>query len=120
MTLVTVHQYLGYAVFLLSLIVTVWSFVAARGESPSALRGLGGSFAGLLDLQVLIGLAMWVGAFGFRIVPETLHLITAVAAAVVAHLGARQLRSADGMPNARWYQLATLALLLAAIGIASA
>ena len=120
MALVTVHQYLGYAVFLLSLVVTIWSFVAARSESPSALRGLAGSFAGLVDLQVLLGLSMWAGLLGARFVPETLHLITAVLAAIVAHVGARQLRSADGMASARWFQLATLALLLAAIGIASA
>lgn len=119
MTLITVHQYLGYAVFLLSLIVTIWSFVAARSESPSALRGLGGSFAGLLDLQVLLGLAMWSGVFGFQMTPATLHLILAIVAAIVAHVGARQLRSADGMRTARWFHLGTLGLLLAAIGIAS-
>lgn len=119
MTLVDVHQYLGYAVFLLSLVVTVWSFVVARSESPSALRGLAGSFAGLIDLQVLLGLALWVGIFGVQIQPNVLHLIVAVVAAAVAHVGARQLRSVDGMPTARWFQLATLVLLLAAIGIAS-
>ena len=119
MTLVNVHQYLGYAVFLLSLIVTAWSFVAARSRSPSALRGLAGSFAGLLDLQVLLGLSLWVGIFGVQMAPQTLHLVLAILAALAAHLGARQLRSADGASTARWLQLATLVLLLAAIGIAS-
>lgn len=119
MALHDVHQYLGYAVFLLSLIVTIWSFVASGRETPSALRGLAGSFAGLLDLQVLLGLSMWLGIFGVRITPPTLHLIAAIAAAVVAHVGARGLRTSAGMATARWLQLTTLALLLAAIGIAS-
>lgn len=119
MPLNDVHQYLGYGVFLLSLIVTIWSFVASGRETPSALRGLAGSFAGLLDLQVLLGLSMWFGVFGIRLVPQTLHLITAILAAIVAHVGARQLRSAEGMSTARWYQLGVLVLLLAAIGIAS-
>mgnify|MGYP006277489357 CR=1 FL=1 len=119
MALNDVHQYLGYAAFLVSLIVTGWSIVAARTQSPSALRGLAGSLAGLLDLQVLLGLSMWLGIFGMRIVPQTLHLITALLAAIVAHLGARQLRTAEGMRTARWYQLGVFVLLLVTIGIAS-
>lgn len=119
MTLINVHQWLGYAVFLVGVIVTIWSFLAARQEEPGALRGLAGSFAGLMDLQVLLGLALWFGWFGIQGQQNVLHLITALLAAVIAHVGARQLRTSEGMGTARWFHLGTLVLLVAAIGIAS-
>ncbi|MFB6285055.1 MAG: hypothetical protein ABEK03_00550 [Candidatus Bipolaricaulia bacterium] len=119
MTIINVHQWLGYAIFLVGVIVTIGSFVAARREEPGALRGLAGSFAGLMHLQVLLGLAVWFGVFGVQGQRNILHLIAAVLAAVIGQLAARQLRSSESMHNARWFHLGTLALLVAAIGIAS-
>ncbi len=119
MTLIDVHQWLGYAIFLVGIVVTIWSFVAARQTDPGALRGLAGSYAGLMDLQVLLGLALWFGWFGILGQQKILHLIAAVLAAVLGHVGARQLRKSAGMATARWLHLGTLVLLVAAIGIAS-
>lgn len=112
------HRILGYLVFALALGVTIWGYLASRKERPTAeppLKALGRTLAGLLDLQVLLGALNW----GWTGAPPWAHPALAVLAAVSAHVAQYRGRQPEGAREALRFHLATLLLLLIAIGLVS-
>lgn len=117
-TLFQAHSGLRYLVLLAGVVALVWFLVGSirqqpyRPPAPAALA----TFAGLLDLQALLGITMWAG--GRR--PERIvdHLVFMVAAVVVVHLVSIVQRRRRG-PAGFALPLAgvTLALALIVIGI---
>lgn len=123
--LVFVHEWLGYAVSLLVLIVAFMAF----GRAKDAREFRAGPFAGamiLLDIQVTIGLVQYVVGGYWDARPEIayIHPILAIAALGVGHamLGRarKQQMAADAHRTVGRGLLIALALLFAAIGVASA
>ena len=78
------HSGLRFLVLLAAIAsLVVLGYGLATGRRPRATRAVTASFAGVLDLQVLLGLGL---AFGGMLTDRaTGHLITMVLATVVAH-----------------------------------
>jgi len=117
-TLFQAHSGLRYLVLLVGAVALVWFLVGSilqkpyRPPAPAALA----TFAGLLDLQVLLGLTMWAGGRRPERVVE--HLACMIAAVVVVHLvSIVQRRRRDPTGYALPLAGVTLALALIAIGI---
>jgi len=112
------HSGLRYLVFLAGVVALVW-FLAGwisrksyRAPAPAALA----AFLGLLDLQALLGIALWIG--GRRPPGVVDHLVAMLSAVVVLHLVAVSVRRRTppggfGLPLAG----VTAALALLVLGI---
>ena len=78
------HSGIRYLVLLAAVVaIVVLGFGLATGRRPRATRAVAASFTGLLDLQVLLGLALVIG--GMLTAKATGHLVMMVLALVVAH-----------------------------------
>jgi hypothetical protein len=112
------HSGLRYLVLLAGIVACAWfllGWIRRRPWGPPAPAALG-AFIGLLDLQALLGIAMWLGGHTAPGLVE--HLGLMLGAVVVAHLTAilnrrRPAPAGFGLPLAG----VTLALVLIAIGI---
>ena len=112
------HSGLRYLVLLAGVVALVWFLVGwirqkpYRPPAPAALA----TFAGLLDIQVLIGITMWAGGRRPERVVE--HLASMIGAVVVVHLVSIIQRRRRG-PTGYALPLTgvTLALVLIVIGI---
>lgn len=81
-----VHSGLRYLVLLVALAaVLALSFSVATGRAARVARSLSTIFAGLLDLQIVVGIALLMG--GMFPDAVTGHLILMVFAAVATHAG---------------------------------
>jgi hypothetical protein len=105
------HSGLRYLVLLAGIGVVAWGFVAAATDRPwgRGARVLNAAFAGLLDLQILIGVATLL----VRVYYPALvgHIVLMVLAAAVVHGAAIADRRA-GRPRHRHRAIAALAALL--------
>lgn len=80
------HSGLRYLVLLAGVIALLWFLVGwlrRRPYGPPAPAALA-AFLGLLDLQALLGIVMWIG--GRRPAGSVDHLVSMVSAVVVLHL----------------------------------
>ena len=78
------HSGLRYLVLLAAVVaIVVLGYGLATGRRLSSTRAVTASFTGLLDLQVLLGLALVIG--GMLTAKATGHLVMMVLALVVAH-----------------------------------
>jgi hypothetical protein len=115
----SIHSILRWIVVLVALIALVKFLVGwlGRRSHGPADRALLRAFAGILDLQILLGLILLVGLGVERFRLE--HAATMLLAAVVAHVVPR-LRAGDDAARLRNYAAAVLgALLLVAIGVSA-
>lgn len=116
--LLTIHshtRWLVAAVILLAMIKLLITWLR-RSEFGGADRGLLSAAIGLIDLQVLIGIALAIGLGGFPR-PRMEHITTMLLAAVAAHMTAR-FKRAEGTTRARnSFLLLLLAALLIAVGV---
>lgn len=125
-TLATIHEFTGYAVFLVVLGVVFAAFNRARNAQEFAATPFSIA-AVLLDLQVLLGIATY-GTGRYWEVDEPLiqfvHPIIMLVALGVAHAGLGRARREQMAADAhrlvgRMFSVA-LVLILAGIGVASA
>lgn len=119
-TLFTIHSYVRYIVLLAGVgaIVTAVIGWGTAGLPPRAERALSGTFVGLLDVQVVIGLLLLLTGFPFY-GALTGHLFMMVLAAAAAHgasVMARRREPARSGSPVRTIGFA-LSLLLIAAGI---
>lgn|GEM_PF-368253 len=78
------HSWLRYLVLLVALAALIaLAYSVTTGRSPRMARNLSTSFAGLLDLQAVLGIALVMG--GILLDAVTGHLILMVFAVVVTH-----------------------------------
>lgn len=128
--MLNLHNYLRWAVLIIGLvaIVLAWAGVASRGRWTPQQVNLGRWFTSAFDLQVLVGLLLYVwlspvttGAFSdmgaamgnssvrFYVAEHSLLMIVA---AVLVHIGAARARKKDSpMQAAIFYTLAFVAVL---------
>lgn len=121
--LVSIHSFWRWIVLVAAVVALAGAFVGWFGSLPPSLtlRRLGTLYVGALDLQIVIGIVIWIGEQrwllpGFH---RAEHPATMLLAAVVAHVGqvlARRSTSPTGA--ARTLAIALLvSLVLVVIGI---
>jgi heme A synthase len=112
------HSGLRYLVLLAALAALIaLTYNVATGRATRPARALSASFAGVLDLQVLLGIFLMMG--GLHSDAVTGHLLLMIFAAVVTHgafLTAQQLHSERGELAIRLGGIA-VALALIVVGI---
>lgn len=125
-TIETIHTYLGYAVFLVVLVVVVRAWIdAVRGTKPAL--GRARTTMILLDVHVTVGIVLYVvGSWwtqGDAPLIAYLHPAIAIAALGVGHASlARARRAANAAAADRGLAIGltlVLVLVTAAIGVAS-
>jgi FtsH-binding integral membrane protein len=99
--LAQIHGFLRWPVLLLALAGLVWS-LGPRGKSDPARidRILAGAFVGLLDVQVLLGLVLFVLAGEDR-GSHVGHAAVMLGAVLVAHVLSRRVRKATPVAGRR-------------------
>lgn len=123
--LVAVHPWVGYAVTVVVLVVAAVAFSRAR-DSREFSTGPFSLAAVLIDIQVLLGIAVYGGTQAWESGPlmAYVHPVLALLALVVAHVGLRRARGEQMVAAAHRTVgkalVASLVLLLAAVGTATA
>jgi hypothetical protein len=117
------HSHLRWLVLFVAILAVVKFAVGwlRGGEFKGMDRGLAAGFSGVLDLQVTLGLILfiWMGAAGAGFpVYRIEHAVTMIAAAVVAHLPARWRNAADDVRFRNTLLCVLGALLLVYVGVA--
>jgi heme A synthase len=109
------HSGLRYLVLLAGIAALAYLAyaVATKGGNERVARILGGSFAGLVDLQAVIGLAMV--AMGLFYPALIGHIFMTIGAAVVAHAAMVMARKAQPPERAHSIRLAGVAVALVLI-----
>jgi heme A synthase len=118
-TLSLIHSNLGYLVFLVVLVATL---VAFRTGSPDAPVSRFTSLTMvLLDVHVTIGIFLYVLGqwWGANLLLSVLHPALAIAALAAGHIGIGRARRERNPRLAAIGMAAALALVTAAIGVAS-
>ena len=123
-TLVSIHRIFGYVVFAVVLIVTVYGF--GRVKSGMAYEGRAFQVAAvLLDLQVALGIAVYVVVSGWDLSAtfQFIHPVIMLAGLGVAHAGVgaarRERMAADAYRKVSRMLLVAVVLIAAGIGVAS-
>lgn len=124
-TLFTIHRVSGYAVFVLVLVVSFAAFNRARNAQEFE-PGLFSVTAILVDIQVLLGLALYgSGQYweGDAPLVQYVHPAVMLAALAAAHIGLGRARREQMAADAhrlvgRWF-IAAVVLLAAGIGVAT-
>lgn len=108
------HSGLRYLVLLAALAAIVGlAYALASGRAIRAAQIIASSFAGLLDLQILLGIALVIGG----IFPDAVvgHLVIMILAAVSTHAGSVIGRRASSVRRELGVRLASIALAVALI-----
>ena len=108
------HSGLRYLVLLAALAAIVGlAYALASGRAIRAAQIIASSFAGLLDLQILLGIAHVIGG----IFPDAVvgHLVIMILAAVSTHAGSVIGRRASSVRRELGIRLASIALAVALI-----
>jgi hypothetical protein len=114
LTLHSINRWVIVAVGVLAAIKFLIGWLGKRPYGPLD-RALMGGFAGLLDLQVLLGIILLIGLGLERYQIE--HAITMVVAVVLAHLSIRWRNAADTTRFRAQFILIALALLIIYAGV---
>lgn len=116
----TIHRYLGETMLLIALIGVILAIIGLtrKKELEKAEHIFGIAYAGLLDLQALLGLVQFVyilivAGTALLLSSFVLHPILMILAVVVVH-GSRSRRSGE-MPARHWAQLIAYGLSLVLI-----
>ena len=108
------HSGLRYLVLLAALAALVALAIALAARRPVAAgRGLAAAFAGLLDLQILLGIGLVIAGVFYGALMG--HLVLMVAAAVAAHATSVMARRATDERRATTTRLLGVAVALACI-----
>jgi hypothetical protein len=115
----TIHRYLGESLLLVAIVGMALAIVGLvrRQELERAETVFGSVYAGLLDLQALLGLAqfLWLLFAGANLLAGTfvLHPLLTVMAVVVVHVS--RIWRDTSPPRRHWAQLAAYGLSLVLI-----
>lgn len=119
--LLPLHSYLRWLIVIVAVTVIVKFAIGwLRGGAFKGMdRGLASGFAGLMDLQVLLGLIILIGLGGGEGYPMVRieHGVTMILAAVVGHLPARWKNAADDIRFRNTLFCILGALLLVFVGV---
>jgi hypothetical protein len=122
-TLATIHSFWRYGVLIAAVIGLVGSIAAWLGALPprQTARRAGVIYIIALDVQLLIGIVLWLGKGGMALPPpfRLEHPLTMILAAVAAHVGQVFARRAK-TPQAAARTVAigiAVSLLLVIVGI---
>jgi len=119
--LLPLHSYLRWLIVLVAVIAIIKFAIGwLRGGAFKGMdRGLASGFAGLMDLQVLLGLILLIGLGANEGYPMVRieHATTMIVAAVVGHLPARWKKAADGIRFRNTLFCILGALLLVYVGV---
>jgi hypothetical protein len=119
--LLPLHSYLRWLIVLVAVIAIIKFTIGwLRGGAFKGMdRSLASGFAGLMDLQVLLGLILLIGLGANEGYPMVRieHATTMIVAAVVGHLPARWKKAADGIRFRNTLFCILGALLLVYVGV---
>ena len=118
-TLSLIHTNLGYLVFLVVLVATLLAFRSGTSDAPvSRFTSL---TMVLLDVHVTVGILLYVLGqwWGANLLLSVLHPALALAALAAGHIGIGRARRERNPRLAAIGMAAALALVTAAIGVAS-
>ncbi|MCL4267905.1 MAG: hypothetical protein KJZ72_00100 [Anaerolineales bacterium] len=119
--LLPLHSYLRWLIVIVAVTAIVKFAIGwLRGGAFKGMdRGLASGFAGLMDLQVLLGLIILIGLGGSEGYPMVRieHGVTMILAAVVGHLPARWKNAADDIRFRNTLFCILGALLLVFVGV---
>jgi hypothetical protein len=122
-TLLGIHSLLRWVILILGAVALVrYGLAWARGSAFGRLdRSLQGSYSGMMDLQVLLGLIflVWTGftGAGFPLV-RLEHTFTMIVATAVAHVAARMKADQDALRFRNALLGVGVSLVLIYLGIA--
>jgi heme A synthase len=112
-----IHRFLGETLLLIALIVVILAIIGLvrKKAAERAERIFGFVYSGLLDLQVLLGLVIFIylitiAGSGLLTSRFILHPILMILAVVVVH--ASRARRSAGVPARHWAQLIAYGLSL--------
>lgn len=123
-TLKTIHSFWQYGVLIAAVVAIVGALAGWLGTLPPRLtaRKAGTIYIIALDIQLLLGAALWLGRGGYGQLPQPFrleHPLTMILAAVVAHVG--QVLARRGKTPRAAARIVTIAvavsLLLVVVGI---
>jgi hypothetical protein len=121
-SLLTIHSLVRWLILSLALFGTARSFVSMLSVSARFTRldmGVSRAYAGLLDLQFLLGVLLVLGALNLQEVVPWIHPIIMLPAIIVAHLS----RRFAALPDRKRHQrqlliyLGSLALIVAGLAV---
>lgn len=119
--LLPLHSYLRWLIVIVAITAIVKFAIGwLRGGAFKGMdRGLASGFAGLMDLQVLLGLIILIGLGGSEGYPMVRieHGVTMILAAIVGHLPARWKKAADDIRFRNTLFCILGALLLVFVGV---
>jgi len=119
--LLPLHSYLRWLIVIVAVTAIVKFAIGwLRGGAFKGMdRGLASGFAGLMDLQVLLGLIILIGLGGSEGYPMVRieHGVTMILAAVVGHLPAHWKKAADDIRFRNTLFCILGALLLVFVGV---
>jgi uncharacterized membrane protein YphA (DoxX/SURF4 family) len=120
-SLLTIHSFVRWLILSLTLFGAARSFVSMLSVSARFTRldvGVSRAYAGLLDLQLLLGILLVLGALTLQETVPWIHPIVMIPAIIVAHLSRRFATQPDRQRHQRQLAIYLGSLALIAIGLA--
>ena len=120
-SLLTIHSFVRWLILSLALFGAARSFVSMLSVSARFTRldvGVSRAYAGLLDLQFLLGLLLVLGALTLQETVPWIHPIVMIPAIVVAHLSRRFAAQPDRTRHQRQLAIYLGNLALIVLGLA--
>jgi uncharacterized membrane protein YphA (DoxX/SURF4 family) len=120
-SLLTIHSFVRWLILSLALFGAARSFVSMLSVSARFTRldiGVSRAYAGLLDLQLLLGVLLVLGAATLQDAITWIHPIIMIPAIVVAHLSGRFAAQPDRSRHQRQLAIYLGSLALIAGGLA--
>jgi hypothetical protein len=119
-SLLTIHSFVRWLILSLALFGVARSFVSMLSVSARFTRldvGVSRAYAGLLDLQFLLGILLVLGALTLQEAIPWIHPIAMIPAIVVAHLSRRFAALPDRKRHQRQLAIYLGSLALIAVGL---
>jgi uncharacterized membrane protein YphA (DoxX/SURF4 family) len=120
-SLLTIHSLVRWLILSLALFGTARSFVSMLSVSARFTRldvGVSRAYAGLLDLQLLLGVLLVLGAATLQDTIPWIHPIIMIPAVIVAHLSRRFAAQPDRKRHQRQLAIYLGSLALIVLGLA--
>jgi len=120
-SLLTIHSFIRWLILSLALFGAARSFVSALSVSGRFTRldvGVSRAYAGVLDLQFLVGILLVLGALNLQETIPWIHPIVMIPAIIVAHLSRRFAAMPDRQRQQRQLAIYLVSLALISIGLA--
>jgi uncharacterized membrane protein YphA (DoxX/SURF4 family) len=119
-SLLTIHSFVRWLILSLALFGTARSFVSMLSVSGRFTRldvGVSLAYAGVLDLQFLLGILLVLGALTLQTTVPWIHPMIMIPAIIVAHLSRRFAALPDRKRHQRQLAIYLGSLVLIAIGL---